>query len=90
MRLCIAGNCKIWDYLAMGTPIISDQVAGGTELIEQTGCGIVVETEPFSDAVIRAKNIQFPRAETRTFMRQQHTWEVTVDGWIHHLREALS
>lgn len=85
-----ANNCKIWDYLAMGTPIISDCVAGGTELIDHTGCGIVGVPGSILDCISHSTGVLFPRKETMAYMREHHTWEAVVSRWLPFFDKAVS
>jgi len=86
-----SSNCKIRDYLAMGTPIILDGVTGGTELIEESGCGVLLsdqDTGTYIAAVKKALGMDFPREQTREWMRDNHTWDCAVDGWYDRFADA--
>ena len=87
-----ANNCKIWDYLAMGVPVVTNHNTGGMELIESTGCGVIapgVGVGEWLDAFSKARTMKFPRDETIRWMKDHHAWDVVVDKWVDRLKQCL-
>lgn len=87
-----ANNCKIWDYLSMGVPVVTNHDSGGMELIRETGCGLIADgTDPalWIEAVEKSTSMQFPREETIQFMFREHAWNVVIDRWIEKFKECL-
>ena len=82
----MANNCKIWDYLAMGVPIVTDGKCGGDELIYATKNGSIVNRLDFSKYLLAINEIlngkEFPRSQAIEYMQKNWTWEKTSDLWI--------
>lgn len=87
-----ANNCKIWDYLAMGVPVVTNHETGGMELIRETGCGVIspgVDAKSWLEGFSKARSMKFPRGDTIRWMRENHAWDVIIDGWIEEFKACL-
>ena len=73
-----SNNCKIWDYLALGCPIVTDYPLGGDEIIHATGNGILVpfrQREIYMEAVKKVLNSNYPREKTIEYMRNNYAYD---------------
>ncbi|MDD3493998.1 MAG: glycosyltransferase [Candidatus Thermoplasmatota archaeon] len=90
-----ANNCKLWDYLACGVPVIMDGTTGGDDLVLYTGNGAIVparDYEAYLDAVERGLSGQFTREQRDTtirYMKENWTWEAVVRRWVGHFQEVI-
>jgi glycosyltransferase involved in cell wall biosynthesis len=93
----LVNNCKLWDYLACGVPVVMDGATGGDELVKATGLGTIVPkddgleyraavewylNEPVAPRTMRDGAIRF--------MKENHTWSATVACWVDDFRKAVS
>lgn len=83
-------NCKLWDYLAAGVPVVMDGAAGGDELLRESRLGMIVplgDHKRYVDAVKHLLNTSdtphmiLVRRNTIRWMRENHTWGATVSRW---------
>lgn len=87
-----ANNCKIWDYLAAGTPVVIDGNTGGDELITETGCGVMVEHGNMGAYMAAVQGIleskHTLKQQTIAHMKSNHTWLATVQQWAGDFKAA--
>lgn len=71
-------NCKNYDYLGMGCPVVANRVPGA-EPIEETGHGIVLDTfdeSAYVDAVFRGLNTDWgSRDKVIKYMQENNGWD---------------
>ncbi|MEI6171716.1 MAG: hypothetical protein WCQ45_04465, partial [bacterium] len=93
-----ANNCKLWDYLAAGVPVVIDGAAGGDELIKQTGLGTIVPVgyeKAYVSAVRKyleessSIKMRLLRDKAIAWMRENHTWSATVARWVENFRKVV-
>lgn len=92
----LVNNCKLWDYLACGVPVVLDGATGGDELVKATGLGCIVPKD--DDLEYRAAVEWYLNdPETRVmrdgairFMKDNHTWSATVARWVEDFRKVVS
>jgi len=91
----IVASRKLYEYMALGLPVIGTRVAGVTELIEGNGIGIVVplEAEALASAMLRlAGDPELARrcaAAGRAAFLERYNWEAQ-SGWLMSAYASLS
>jgi glycosyltransferase involved in cell wall biosynthesis len=96
-----ANNCKIWDYLACGCPVVTDGRFGGDDLIEESGFGTVVPMHDLSAYVEAVKrwterwhgekkeDWTLAKRAAIQWMRNKHSWEATAAKWMPQFKQAV-
>jgi len=89
--------CKTYEIMAAGRPIVANVDGDLKELVEQAGCGIVVEPEnpkQMSDAIIRLYEDQQLRTKLgrsgREYVVQHYTRARIMDEFIKVFQEAIT
>jgi hypothetical protein len=85
-------NCKNYSYLGMGCPVVTNPVPG-TEIIEETGQGILVDTfdrDDHVDAVFEALQREWrPRDEVIAYMQAHHGWDKPAAALEKYIKQGI-
>lgn len=76
-------HCKVWDYLAMGLPVISMPTKNPENyLIQKTGCGILVNNgDDYIQAIKKGLETEFDRGKAASWMRENKSYKVVALRW---------
>lgn len=81
-------NCKVWDYLAMGLPVISMPPGAVEEyLLKKTGCGIITDEERYIESVKKGLDTKFDRDNARAWMVENESYLAVAKRWDKKIRE---
>jgi len=92
----LVNNCKLWDYLACGVPVVLDDAAGGDELIQATGLGTIVLRDDYCSYMAAVEDYlkdpvgRSARDSAIQFMKEHYTWSATVARWVETFRGVVS
>jgi|GEM_PF-3731458 len=92
----LVNNCKLWDYLSCGVPVVLDGATGGDELIKATGLGTIVPRDDYLAYVCAVESYlkdpvgRVMRDGAIRFMKENHTWSATVSRWVEDFRKVVA
>ena len=85
-------SSKIYNYLRVGLPVVSESPVPNNGLIDDTGLGFVVEfenDEEMADAVVAAAEREWDRRVAIEYMVTHHSWDLRAAAYHDWILEEL-
>ena len=85
---------KIFDYMALGKPVIVSEAIPMARIVRETGCGIVVDCskpEIISEAILNLKNLNLDQLSSNglQYSREKYNWSVDSIQLIDFIKKSI-